>query len=577
VLSREEWDGARGYVQDAADAYLEAGELSDPDVYMCGPPPMIEAAHDILLSKHGVDERRIYSDKFTTSAEAAEPDSDQAATPPVKRIGGDGAERAGGDEAERQFQWYTPRKRRASLYEDVTVDTQPSVHRHVRRGWPMRFEDGRGIWWDDSTRLRSSDWFDFRDPGEQWERPYYQRGTASEQQIEGAVASAIEEGVIADFRPEWVEFLRSYLQAPAYVEHGLWFATATAARDCLSDSLSTCVCLQAAMKQRSAQAIVLYAMDLEQHHGEFPIEAAREAFLTEPAWQPTRRYLERLSGLADWGELLVAANLCFEPLVGTLLRRELGIRAAAANGDTVTPVLARVATQEWSWARAWTVELMRFLLDDEQHGAANRAQVDAWLGEWLPLALEAAGALAPIADRLPVGIDIEQAGERVRDEVGALLAEAGVPEAAEAAGVRLPEPALAEAESGPAPARASVDRPAKRPHVEVTRDADKIPEPGEAYDYVGIVMAKSAEGDAVASILSQRDDVAVLEQHAFWDVRAKHRLEIPYDEVSEQLGYEIDAYSIQHEMSTHYGRMVAGDDALMLFSDPTEAMEHLMG
>jgi hypothetical protein len=29
-------------------------------------------------------------------------------------------------------------------------------------------------------------------------------------------------------------------------------------------------------------------------------------------------------------------------------------------------------------------------------------------------------------------------------------------------------------------------------------------------------------------------------------------------------------------MSTHYRRMVAIDDALMLFSDPTEAMEHLL-
>ena len=40
--------------------------------------------------------------------------------------------------------------------------------------------------------------------------------------------------------------------------------------------------------------------------------------------------------------------------------------------------------------------------------------------------------------------------------------------------------------------------------------------------------------------------------------------------------YPIDAYSIQREMSTHYGRMVATDDALMLFSDPTEAMQYLM-
>jgi propane monooxygenase coupling protein len=70
--------------------------------------------------------------------------------------------------------------------------------------------------------------------------------------------------------------------------------------------------------------------------------------------------------------------------------------------------------------------------------------------------------------------------------------------------------------------------------------------------------------------------VTVLEQAAFWDVRSKDKLVIAYDEVSEQLGYEIDSYSIQHEMSTHYGRMVATDDALILFSDPTEAMQHLM-
>jgi propane monooxygenase coupling protein len=152
-----------------------------------------------------------------------------------------------------------------------------------------------------------------------------------------------------------------------------------------------------------------------------------------------------------------------------------------------------------------------------------------------------------------------------------------MPEAAEAAGLKVPEQVAAEAGNGTAPERAAGKGPQRaRPKVQVTRDAKAVPEPGEAYDYVGIVMAKSAEGDAVASILSQRDEITVLEQPAFWDVRAKDRLEIPYDEVSEQLGYEIDAYSIQHEMSTHYGRMVAGDDALMLFSDPTEAMEHLM-
>ena len=197
--------------------------------------------------------------------------------------------------------------------------------------------------------------------------------------------SATEEDLFADFSPEWIAFLTSQLQVPAFLEHGLWFALATAARDCLSDTVATCVCLQAAHKQRSAQAIVLYAMDLEPLLGaELPMETARAEFLHGEAWQPARRYLERLAATADWGEVLIAANLCFEPIVGTLVRRELGTRAASAHGDTITPVLARAETQEWEWARRWTVELTRFLLADAEHGDANRDVIAGWVRDWLP-------------------------------------------------------------------------------------------------------------------------------------------------------------------------------------------------
>ncbi|HTX44668.1 MAG TPA: 2Fe-2S iron-sulfur cluster-binding protein, partial [Solirubrobacteraceae bacterium] len=406
-----------GFVHEAVDAFLASEDaFAAPDVYMCGPPPMVEAAESMLIDGHKLDEQRLYIDKFTTSADAAPPAEAAAAAPPVKRVD-DGA--PAGDDSERQFSWYRPNKRRATLYEDVTVDTQPSVFRHLTRGWPVSFEDGRGTWNRASTALESSDWFEFRDPGEQWERPFYQRGTAVEQQIEGALKSAAAEGLLSDFSSEWIAFLHGFLQIPAYVEHGLWFATATAARDCLSDSVTSCVCLQAAMKQRSAQAIVLYAMDLEREFGvEFPIESARDAFLNEPAWQPTRAYLERLAATPDWGEVVIAANLCFEPLVGTLIRRELGIRAAAANGDTVTPVLARVATQEWEWIRAWTLELVRFLYEDPEHGPANRAVIERWVEAWRPRAVEAAAALAPLA---PAGVDPARALAEVQSYADAML------------------------------------------------------------------------------------------------------------------------------------------------------------
>lgn len=98
----------------------------------------------------------------------------------------------------------------------------------------------------------------------------------------------------------------------------------------------------------------------------------------------------------------------------------------------------------------------------------------------------------------------------------------------------------------------------------------------EEFSWVGIVMSKSEEGDAVAEVMRSVEGVEVIEQPAFWDVRAKDRLVIDFDEVSEELGFEVDGYAIQHEMSTHYGRLIATDDALMLFADPTEAMEYLM-
>ena len=346
------------------------------------------------------------------------------AGPPVKQVG-DGKARRGEDPM-RSFQWYKPKKRRATLYEDVTVDTQPSVHRHMPREWPVHFEDGRGLWWDDSTALRSRDWYEFRDPGQMWERTYYQTGTSYEQLIEGAVRTARRERVFEDFTPEWVEYLRSHLQVPAFIEHGIWLALASAARDTLSDTVTHCVALEAAMKQRQAQAYLLYGMDLEEHFGEFPVDRARESWLRDEPWQPARRYVERLRATPDWGERVFAANVCFEPLVGLLVRRELLMRSVRFNGDILTQALSHVAQLEWEWTREWTVELVRFVLADPEHGAANRDVLSGWLADWTPLAEEAAAALETVFADLPAGIAYEDACANVRIDVDELREEAGI-------------------------------------------------------------------------------------------------------------------------------------------------------
>jgi propane monooxygenase reductase subunit len=59
-----EWDGEVGLITEVVKRH--EGDLSGTDSYVCGPPPMVEAAMEALTSL-GADEKHIYYDKFTTT------------------------------------------------------------------------------------------------------------------------------------------------------------------------------------------------------------------------------------------------------------------------------------------------------------------------------------------------------------------------------------------------------------------------------------------------------------------------------------------------------------------------------
>jgi propane monooxygenase reductase component len=58
----EEWDGETGLITDVVQRH--ESDLARTHAYVCGPPPMVEAAIP-LLERLGVPEKRIYYDKFT--------------------------------------------------------------------------------------------------------------------------------------------------------------------------------------------------------------------------------------------------------------------------------------------------------------------------------------------------------------------------------------------------------------------------------------------------------------------------------------------------------------------------------
>jgi hypothetical protein len=189
----------------------------------------------------------------------------------------------------------------------------------------------------------------------------------------------------------------------------------------LADTIAHFIVFDAGFKQRHAQALVLYAMDLEEDHGEFSMEAARTSWLEDEPWQPVREYVEKLATVADWAEVLVAANLCLEPLVGVLLRRELYERGGGANQDTVTPVVFQAAQMEWQKVNRFMMALVDFLVNDEAHGAHNREVLQGWIDAWLPQASAAAAALEPLFASRPDEPDHGEAMALVEAELAAAL------------------------------------------------------------------------------------------------------------------------------------------------------------
>jgi len=64
ALSEEEWDGETGLITDVVKRHEQ--NLKGAHAYVCGPPPMVEAAM-VVLGQLGVAEKQIYFDKFTTT------------------------------------------------------------------------------------------------------------------------------------------------------------------------------------------------------------------------------------------------------------------------------------------------------------------------------------------------------------------------------------------------------------------------------------------------------------------------------------------------------------------------------
>jgi len=300
----------------------------------------------------------------------------------------------------REYSYIQPRQgRRTTEYEELTLYVQQDPRQFAWAGWTMLSPEGRPPWVEESTVLRCSDWWAFRDPTKTWQRPYVTLQAEQGKSLERLLTAAKARGVLTDFDERWCNPLLSrHYAVCAFFEYGLFRAFSYAQREALADVIGNACIFNAADKMRYAQEISLYGLELAQALPGFSDAGAKQTWLTDPLWQGVRENVEKLMVLRDWGEIIIAANLIFEPLVGELVRSEFFLRAAPRHGDSVTPALIESAELDWERNRKWTHAFLQLVLNDPAHTAANRQLVQGWINTWTSLTLTAAQALAPLFD-----------------------------------------------------------------------------------------------------------------------------------------------------------------------------------
>jgi propane 2-monooxygenase small subunit len=328
----------------------------------------------------------------------------------------------------RNFNYFTPRKRRATVYEDVTVDVQPDPARHLSQGWVYAFANGIAGYPEEWTALKSSNWHEFLDPNEEWEQTIYRNNANVVRQISQNIEHGRTAHVFQAMNPSWVKVLERHVFAWAHAEHGLGMHVYTPAqRDAPTNMINNAMAVGAVHKLRFAQDLILYNLALSEEIESFDGAAHKDAWQNDPIWQPTRELVETLTGIRDWGEQLFATTVVFEPIVGELFRSGFVMQAAAPQGDFVTPTVIGAGESDAAREQKVARVLFRMLTDDSEHADENRATMASWLDTYVPQAVNAARNLQPIwSQPSEKVVRFEDSFDRSQERFESLLTDIGI-------------------------------------------------------------------------------------------------------------------------------------------------------
>lgn len=317
------------------------------------------------------------------------------------------------------FAWFEGRRRPPSEYEELTVG--------LHFGEEALVSTRVGTWTLDNTRLANVPWEDFRDPAQLHYRSWIALQDRAEREL-GATLDLAQQGGFVDGLPaEWRRDMATLVGGLAFAEWGVAMAMQYVERFCLSSGVGQAAQLQVCDELRHAQRALEWSDALRggsrrPDPGDSPCppgrgapadageDPARAAWMEHPALQPLRKAVELALTLEDWGEVIVAVNLCLEGLLQPF-QRELYLSASRERSDMGSAMLGQHCWVDEDRHLAWTEAFLRLVTEAD---GDNRAILQSWYEAHAPAGQAALDALAA---GFPFGGAAERAADVARTEL----------------------------------------------------------------------------------------------------------------------------------------------------------------
>ncbi|UVJ46023.1 aromatic/alkene monooxygenase hydroxylase subunit beta [Pseudomonas sp. LS1212] len=273
----------------------------------------------------------------------------------------------------------------ASRYQEASFDLESATNFHYKPLWqPDKLLN-------DATRTAvvMADWYSVSDPRQFYYGAYVQTRAKMQENAEHDYAFCEKRNLLAGLDATTRQQLACILLPLRHAELGANMNNSSIAADGFGTSLTQMHMFHAMDRLGIAQYLSRIGLMLDD--GDIGLLAeARQQWLSDPAWQGLRRYVEDSLVIKDWFELSLAQNLVSDGLLYPLLFQKFDEQLCARGAGQVG-MLTEFMRLWFTESQRWVDALVRTVINESP---ANLALVQGWVDR---LSLTAVEALRPLA------------------------------------------------------------------------------------------------------------------------------------------------------------------------------------